>query len=231
MIQQNILEETSYPRPHDAFSSSRYRREIYELDPPGSNSEVSSISDDQDEDAELLQANEQKANQLILYRDNFAAVDHLENLDPEDRHTFLSTLISAALSTGDLVDAQAVARFLTLREVRGACDMATFSHGFEAELSALADTIIDVPHAAQLLAVMLQGSPLPPSTVQSLSSIVRENKAPGQSHGPVTERLLETYSALIQSPGSRSGFTSAVASVEDLTGRMRTQDTTYWYAQ
>ena len=83
-------------------------------------------------------------------------------------------------------------------------------------MSALGDTILDVPQAARLLAIMLQGSPLPPATVESLAAVNRG--LPGREAVPVTERLLETYSALIQSPGSRSGFTSSVASFDEQLG-------------
>ncbi|TCD64553.1 hypothetical protein EIP91_003910 [Steccherinum ochraceum] len=213
----NIHDSALYPRPQDAFSSVHHRSDVYGLDISGPNSETASVAECQDETHEATShIHLQQAQRLLLEREDSAAVGYLKTLDTEGHQSFISVVVSAALATGDLSDAQLVASFFSHRGVRELCDTITFARGFEQPLALLEDTIIDIPQAARLLAVMLQGSPLPASTVENLAISSAARTSSSEHTVPVAERLLETYSALIQSPGSRSGFTSSAASTEDL---------------
>ncbi|KAH8087845.1 hypothetical protein BXZ70DRAFT_910133 [Cristinia sonorae] len=217
----NILDQVLYPRPHDAFSSSLLRSEIYGIDVSDTvGSDTSSVAETPG--ASYISSNDNQYNtrQFLLTRDETAALEYLKVLELDQREVFISSLISAALSLGDVSDAQLVASLFSNHGVRQICEVEVFVNAFAPELSSLQDTIIDVPHATRLLAIMLQGSPLPPSAVERMATTYSTAADHGEDGAvaPVAERLLETYAVMIQSPGSRSGFTSSAASVEDLHG-------------
>ncbi|THH33071.1 hypothetical protein EUX98_g1155 [Antrodiella citrinella] len=216
----NIADQVTYPRPADVFGSASHRNDVYGLDASATAS-VASFTVETQDDAAFRQWHasqlEPQVREFIVTRNDTVALEHLRNLHSEQRPVFISLLVSMALATGDMTCAQSVAALFLSEDVRGLCDVEMFERAFEAELSSLEDTIIDIPYATQLLAVMLQGSPLPRATVENLALASSHSRHDQRRDTlAVTEGLLDTYAALIQSPGSRSGVASSTASVEDL---------------
>lgn len=165
---QSLLEQITYPQPRDAFNSSRERIEAYGIS-TDSDDESLMETDDVDMDR-LLQSCRERAGIFFAKRSHTYATRALQDLRPEHRQYFFRQLISDVLHRHDFSDARLVGSLWLLEDTHFLCEEDhTFLRGLEAELLVLADTVLDVPNACQLLATMLHETPL---DVQILESLV-----------------------------------------------------------
>lgn len=181
-------DQALYPRPHDAFSSTQQRIEVYGLDPNDSDFESAVEDDEGVSTSDIYHTCQTHAKQYILNRQVSEAEQFMRSLNPEYRSIFISYLISTTLNCGDTSDASFVASLFSLDSIRHLCDRSTFVKGFCDEVTHLEDTSIDVPHANHLMATMLYGSPLNVDAVEELASKLRSLD--------VKDRLIDTYSTL-----------------------------------
>ncbi|KAI0783069.1 hypothetical protein C8Q75DRAFT_484826 [Abortiporus biennis] len=174
-LMMNILDQVYYPRPQDVFASTRQRIEAYGLD----------MSDDSEAESQLdytaSVASEQTLDQVCLYHAKaFLATRRagevellFRQLQPTHRYILVSRLVSEAISGGDPCDAALVGALFFDETIRSLCgEDDSFVKGCGNELHMLQDTIIDVPCAVQLMAIILHSTPLGHREVEDLVSAV-----------------------------------------------------------
>ncbi|KAI0629040.1 hypothetical protein C8Q77DRAFT_1161681 [Trametes polyzona] len=206
-MMMDMLDQCLYPRPHDAFSSDIQRSEVYGL------------RDDSDDDHDATGSPSiplgspevpgqttparflQETHKFLASRDINRAEVFCRSLHPSKRPLFLAAAISAALASGDESDAALVATLLSRPATRALLDSpAALARAFEPEILALEDTVLDVPAAYRLMAIMLSAAALAQHELEDLAAriVVRENAA--------RERLLDEVAALSVSPVSDRAF-------------------------
>lgn len=164
-----------YPTPKDAFNSSRERIDAYGIGTPHSSvSDAASDSDVSmaDDSVDMARLEESCAERSALFferRVHGFAERALQDLRPEHRHFYLRRLIADVLRGSDTEDARLVGSLWLLestRELVLAND--AFLVALSAELSALPDTLLDVPHACRLIATIVQETTLDDEMVENV---------------------------------------------------------------
>ncbi|KAI0365581.1 hypothetical protein BV20DRAFT_1038864 [Pilatotrama ljubarskyi] len=180
-MMMDIHDQCLYPRPRDVFSSELHRSEVY------------GFHDDLDEDdaivspvvlaeaqVALLDRCLKEAKACLDSQDLLKAETFCKSLPIRRRYRFLHALIHVTLATGDGRNAHMVATFLTLPSSRillgSDVDLAK---AFEPDIALLEDTVLDVPFAYRLMAIMLSAAGFSQHELEDLASriIIRENAA------------------------------------------------------
>ncbi|KAH9856016.1 hypothetical protein C2E23DRAFT_773498 [Lenzites betulinus] len=211
-MMMDILDQAFYPRPQDVFSSDLQRSEVYGLrDALDDEDDVTGISSRivAPPEAHNPASSEQcyiEAKALIASRDLHKAEAFCRSLRPARRCRFLQALVSIALASGEEGDAQLVATFLSKPTTRALSEATPgiLHKAFEPEIAALEDTVLDVPAAYRLMALMLSAAALSQYEFEDLAAriVVRENAA--------RDRLLDEVAALAIVQGDETFRLSAV---------------------
>lgn len=189
-IMMHLHDEILYPQPQDAFSSSRQRIEVYGLDVD--DSDLESADDLQEDLARILRACDEQARYTIFRRDFIRGVRFFQELRVDDRHLFVSSLLSIVFSSGGFDDAAFIAGLFSRDAIRDLCRYGdAFIEGFGPSMADLEDICLDVPDAYPMMALMVHSSALSTSVVTDLASLIRPTTS--SSSNP-RERFLEAYS-------------------------------------
>ncbi len=205
-----MLDQVLYPQPHDAFSSTRERIEVYGIDLE-SDTESMSGADEPVRTSQLSHACRECVRAFLYNRDCSYIETHMRGLKPSQRPILIRELISSALHGNDFTDAFSIGSLFAIRSIR--CLFTGFPDAFEAELNLLADTTLDVPHASSLMAVVLNGTGL---DKQVLETIISRSLAQDDA---LREHLLGEVKLLQEHSDSGTDFQPDDESPEDETHR------------
>ncbi|KAI0827891.1 hypothetical protein BC628DRAFT_1418001 [Trametes gibbosa] len=210
-MMMDILDQSFYPRPQDVFSSDLQRSEVYGLrdvldeedDVTGSLAILAPPTEAPPFSIELYCA---EAKTLISSKELHKAEAFCQSLRPARRYRFLQALLSITLAGGEEGDAHLVATFLSKPTTRTLLETSpgVLLRAFEPEIAALEDTVLDVPSAYRLMAIMLSAAALSQYELEDLASriIIREN--------PARERLLDEVASFSVAQGDETFRLSAV---------------------
>ncbi|KAI0359671.1 hypothetical protein OH77DRAFT_1518052 [Trametes cingulata] len=191
-MMMDIHDQCLYPRPRDAFSSDLHRREVYGL------GEVLDAGTDMVESPPLPSEVRvtlsdrcvKEAKTFVESRDLAKAETFCKSLRTGERHSFLQAVIHETLVNGAEADASMVAAFLTEPSSRFLFGSEpNLAKAFEPDIALLEDTVLDVPSAYRLMAIMLSAAGFTQCQLEDLASriIIRENVA--------RDRLLDEVAA------------------------------------
>lgn len=205
-----MLDQCLYPRPQDVFSSDLQRSEVYGLrDDDDEEDNVTSLPTplmfSSNEPLPVIEQCHKEVKAVFASRDLHRAETFCKSLRTGRRYRFVRSMVSVALTGGDDADANFVATFLSQPTSRNLVDTAgALAKAFEPEVAALEDTVLDVPSAYRLMAIMLSAAALSQEDLEDLASriIVRENAA--------RERLLDEVASLSLAPADETFRLSAV---------------------
>ncbi|GJE91399.1 hypothetical protein PsYK624_075490 [Phanerochaete sordida] len=194
----SLLDQVSYPRPPDAFNSSRERIEAYGF--MSDDEEDAPMETDDIDMTRLLQSCRERAAIFFEKRSHAFAERALLDLRPEHRHLFLRQLIADVLQHHDAADARLVGSLWLLETTHRLCEEDhAFLRALEAELLALPDTVLDVPDACCLIATILHETPL---DIQLLESLVWQSVPPEDQ---LRDRMLSELRAREQLEAEEAG--------------------------
>ncbi|KAH9941933.1 hypothetical protein B0H21DRAFT_752170 [Amylocystis lapponica] len=177
-LMMSLLERAVELKPHDTFSSAQQRTEVYGLDLNSEEEleEASGASTGEGSSAHGISAEGlqqycyAQAQSFLLSRNVASAEGTFSALEPQNRHHFVASLIAAALSSNDYADASFVGMLLSLASVHRLSQAEdSIMLGFIAEVVLLEDTVLDIPSAYRLMAVILYACGLGQNAVQDLT--------------------------------------------------------------
>ncbi|EIW54496.1 uncharacterized protein TRAVEDRAFT_132644 [Trametes versicolor FP-101664 SS1] len=209
-IMMDMLDQCLYPRPQDVFSSDLQRSEVYGLrDDDDEEDNVTSLPTplmlSSNEPLPIFEQCHKEAKAVFASRDLRRAESFCKSLRTGRRYRFVRAMVSVALAGGDDADANFVATFLSEPTSRNLVDTAgALAKAFEPEVAALEDTVLDIPSAYRLMAIILSAAALSQEDLEDLASriIVRENAA--------RELLLDEVASLSLAPADETFRLSAV---------------------
>ncbi|GBE81297.1 hypothetical protein SCP_0310240 [Sparassis crispa] len=162
-----VLKRANDHEPQDSFESSHPRAEIYGIVSVGNVDNELRTRDPDD----LQQMCDDAAKGFVLSKVLTSAEDVFGSLAAKDRHLFVASLVSVAVSSqaGDEADATLVASLFGLNSVQELCPVQdAFIPGFEGEISRLGTTVLDIPKAYRRVAIMMNSCGMSQSVVEDL---------------------------------------------------------------
>ncbi|KAF7799900.1 hypothetical protein EIP86_011142 [Pleurotus ostreatoroseus] len=191
----SMLEQVVFPRPHDAFSSTRDRIEVYGIDLD--ESDVGSVGGEEEElEEDRIRRTCSACATVFFTKRDEAPVRYLfQMLRPTHRAILVEEFITTALHENDPGDAMAVGSMLSAIATTGLFDEDnSLTDGLNVQLAWLEDTSLDAPRAPQTMAALLYGA--------GFSSQVIENMAKRSipSSSPILATLLSESRVLHDSP-------------------------------
>lgn len=163
-----MLDRVFYPKPRDAFGSTRRRTEVYGIELDVDEYDDEAESEPQPEEAEVDDSEwvkrdcEHWARSFLQLNDLQHLVNILHSLKPEHRQHLIRCLVSNALYSEDMSVAARIGSLYTIRRIYDLCQGGElFVRGMQDELAMLADVLLDVPIASQLVVQVLRSMRLP----------------------------------------------------------------------
>ena len=207
-----MLEQVVFPRPHDAFSSTHDRVEVYGVDLDDSDAESAADEDPEVDSDRIRRACSLHAITFITNRDISQVESLLQTLRPAHRHLLVEEFVMVALQEDDVGDAFVMGSLFSSPVFSELCMEAnSLFEGLTVQLSSIEDTSLDVPHALRLMAHLLQGTDLP---FHSIEHMIARSLA---EHIAISNALLAEIRILQDSDPS----TDAQESTDDNTRRNR----------
>lgn len=188
-----MLQKADNPTPLDAFFSMEHRAEVY-----GFNSPMLSMSpaltpedipESRDQGSDIRQIYDDRARSFFVTRGTEITGQFLHSLPPHHRHIFIACLISQAVSSDDISDAQALGAFFGLPTVDVICEEDDYLRlALIEEIKMLDDIILDNPNAPRQMAILLFLTGVQPESVEVVDHA---------SHsGQTWRRVLDEYLSL-----------------------------------
>lgn len=192
---QSMLEQVVFPRPHDAFSSTRERIEVYGIDLDDSDAGSVAAEEEELEEDRVRRTCSTCATTFLTKRDEAPVRYLFQMLRPTHRTLLVEELITAVLHGNDTSDATAVGMMLASVATTGIFDEDdSFTDGLNVQLAWLEDTSLDAPRAPQLAAALLYGAGFSMQAIESMAA----RSIPSSS--PILATLLSETRVLHDSP-------------------------------